>query len=278
METEYDETEGESVEEAKGREAVIQVKDLYKIYRMGDTKVHALDGVNFQIHRGEFCAITGPSGSGKSTLLNMLAGLEHPTKGEIVIAGKHIEKLNEKQLVAFRRARVGFIFQSYNLIATMNAMENVALPLSFRGIPKADRLQQAKKYLQLVGLEKHMKHMPNQMSGGQQQRVGIARALASNPQIIFADEPTGNLDSKTTMEVLRLMQQIVKEQNQTLVMVTHDNNLATYADRIFKIIDGKIVHIEENHREVDLVALEEAYNMGLPSEKTEQTDESRDSE
>ena len=278
METEYDETEGESVEEAKGREVVIQVKDLYKIYRMGDTKVHALDGVNFQIHRGEFCAITGPSGSGKSTLLNMLAGLEHPTKGEIVIAGKHIEKLNEKQLVAFRRARVGFIFQSYNLIATMNAMENVALPLSFRGIPKAVRIQQAKKYLQLVGLEKHMKHMPNQMSGGQQQRVGIARALASNPQIIFADEPTGNLDSKTTMEVLRLMQQIVKEQNQTLVMVTHDNNLATYADRIFKIIDGKIVHIEENHREVDLVALEEAYNMGLPSEKTEQTDESRDSE
>lgn len=278
METEYDETEGESVEAAKEREAVIQVKDLYKIYRMGDTKVHALDGVDFQIHRGEFCAITGPSGSGKSTLLNMLAGLEHPTKGEIVIAGKHIEKLNEKQLVAFRRARVGFIFQSYNLIATMNAMENVALPLSFRGIPKADRLKQAKKYLQLVGLEKHMKHMPNQMSGGQQQRVGIARALASNPQIIFADEPTGNLDSKTTMEVLRLMQRIVKEQNQTLVMVTHDNNLATYADRIFKIIDGKIVHIEENHREVDLVALEEAYNMGLPSEKTEQTDESRDSE
>ncbi len=278
MKTEYDETEGESVEEAKGREVVIQVKDLYKIYRMGDTKVHALDGVDFQIHRGEFCAITGPSGSGKSTLLNMLAGLEHPTKGEIVIAGKHIEKLNEKQLVAFRRARVGFIFQSYNLIATMNAMENVALPLSFRGIPKAVRLKQAKKYLQLVGLEKHMKHMPNQMSGGQQQRVGIARALASNPQIIFADEPTGNLDSKTTMEVLRLMQQIVKEQNQTLVMVTHDNNLATYADRIFKIIDGKIVHIEENHREVDLMALEEAYNMGLPSGKTEQTDESRDSE
>ncbi|MBQ2425006.1 MAG: ABC transporter ATP-binding protein, partial [Lachnospiraceae bacterium] len=161
---------------------------------MGDTKVHALDGVDFEIYRGEFCAITGPSGSGKSTLLNMLAGLEHPTKGEIIIAGKHIEKLNEKQLVAFRRARVGFIFQSYNLLSTMNALENVALPLSFRGVPKAVRLKQAKKYLQLVGLEKHMKHMPNQMSGGQQQRVGIARALASDPQIIFADEPTGNLD------------------------------------------------------------------------------------
>lgn len=242
--------------ETNKREVMIQVKDLYKIYKMGETKVPALDGVDFEIYRGEFCAITGPSGSGKSTLLNMLAGLEHPSKGEIVIAGKHIEKLNEKQLVAFRRERVGFIFQSYNLLAAMNAVENVALPLSFRGISKAVRQKRAVEYLRLVGLEKFMKHMPNQMSGGQQQRVGIARALAVNPQIIFADEPTGNLDSKTTMEVLRLMQKIVKERNLTLVMVTHDNNLATYADRIFKIIDGKIVHIEENHQEVDLVALE----------------------
>ena len=250
------------VEETKTRETMIQVKDLYKIYKMGETKVHALDGVDFEIYRGEFCAITGPSGSGKSTLLNMLAGLEHPTKGEIVISGKHIEKLNEKQLVTFRRNRVGFIFQSYNLIATMNAIENVALPLSFRGVPKAEREKKAKQYLKLVGLEKFMKHMPNQMSGGQQQRVGVARALVVEPQIIFADEPTGNLDSKTTMEVLKLMQQIVKERNQTLVMVTHDNNLATYADRIFKIIDGKIVHIEENHQEVDLVALDKLYEAG----------------
>ena len=235
-------------------DAVIQVKDLYKIYRMGEEKVYALNGVSFEIHRGEFCAITGPSGSGKSTLLNMLAGLEHPTKGEIVIAGKHIEKLNEKQLVTFRRERVGFIFQSYNLIGTMDAVENVALPLSFRGMPRAARIKWAKQYLKLVGLEKFM----TQMSGGQQQRVGIARALAMNPQIIFADEPTGNLDSKTTMEVLKLMQKVVREQKQTLVMVTHDNNLATYADRIFKIIDGKIVSIEENHHEVDLVQLEES--------------------
>ena len=244
------------MEETREQETVIRVRDLYKIYRMGETKVHALDGVDFDIHRGEFCAITGPSGSGKSTLLNMLAGLEHPSKGEIVIAGKHIEKLNEKQLVTFRREKVGFIFQSYNLIGTMDALENVALPLSFRGVPKDIRLKKAKKYLQLVGLEKFMKHMPNQMSGGQQQRVGIARALAMDPEIIFADEPTGNLDSKTTMEVLKLMQQIVRERNQTLIMVTHDNNLATYADRIFKIIDGKIVHIEENHEEIDLTALE----------------------
>lgn len=228
------------MEETKERTAVIRVRDLYKIYRMGESKVHALDGVDFDIYRGEFCAITGPSGSGKSTLLNMLAGLEHPTKGEIVIAGKHIEKFNEKQLVAFRRQKVGFIFQSYNLIGTMNAVENVALPLSFRGIPKSERTRRAKKYLELVGLEKFMNHMPNQMSGGQQQRVGIARALVMDPEIIFADEPTGNLDSKTTMEVLKLMQQIVREQNQTLVMVTHDNKLATYADRILHIIDGKL--------------------------------------
>ncbi len=239
-------------------EAVIRVKDLYKVYRMGEEKVYALNGVSFEIHKGEFCAITGPSGSGKSTLLNMLAGLEHPTKGEIVIARKHIEKLNEKQLVTFRRERVGFIFQSYNLIGTMDAVENVALPLSFRGMTRAARIKRAKQYLKLVGLEKFMTHMPNQMSGGQQQRVGIARALAMNPQIIFADEPTGNLDSKTTMEVLKLMQKVVREQKQTLVMVTHDNNLATYADRIFKIIDGKIVSIEENHHEVDLVQLEES--------------------
>ena len=242
----------------QAEDAVIQVKDLYKVYRMGEEKVYALNGVSFEIHKGEFCAITGPSGSGKSTLLNMLAGLEHPTKGEIVIAGKHIEKLNEKQLVTFRRERVGFIFQSYNLIGTMDAVENVALPLSFRGIARGVRIKRAKQYLKLVGLEKFMTHMPNQMSGGQQQRVGIARALAMNPQIIFADEPTGNLDSKTTMEVLKLMQKVVREQKQTLVMVTHDNNLATYADRIFKIIDGKIVNIEENHHEVDLVQLEES--------------------
>lgn len=244
--------------EKKGESPIIQVKNLYKVYQVGETKVFALNGVSFSLNRGEFCAVVGPSGSGKSTLLNMMAGLEKPSKGEIIIAGTHIEKMTEKQLVTFRRQNVGFIFQSYNLIKTMNAVENVAMPLTFRGVPKKIRTEKAKKYLKLVGLEKQMDHMANEMSGGQQQRVGIARALVVDPRIIFADEPTGNLDSKTTMEVLKLMQKVVREQKQTLVMVTHDNNLATYADRIFKIIDGKIVSIEENHHEVDLVQLEES--------------------
>ena len=227
---------------------VIRVKNLYKIYQVGTNKVYALNGVDFTMYRGEFCAIVGPSGSGKSTLLNMLAGLEKPTKGEIIIAGKHMERMDENQLVQFRRENVGFIFQSYNLLKTLNAVENVALPLSFRGVPRGRRREMAEKYLKMVGLEKVGDHMPNQMSGGQQQRVGIARALVVHPEIIFADEPTGNLDSHTTMDVLKLMQRIVREQNQTLVMVTHDNHLAAYADRIFHIIDGKIVKIEENRQ------------------------------
>lgn len=233
--------------ESPSKTPIIQVKNLYKIYKVGTNKVYALNGVDFTMYKGEFCAIVGPSGSGKSTLLNMLAGLEKPSKGEIVIAGKHMERMNENQLVAFRRENVGFIFQSYNLLQTLNAVENVALPLSFRGVPRRIRNEKAKKYLKLVGLEKQMKHMANAMSGGQQQRVGIARALVVNPKIIFADEPTGNLDSKTTMEVLKLMRRIVREQNQTLVMVTHDNHLARFADRQFHIVDGKILKIEEQY-------------------------------
>lgn len=232
-------------------ESVIEVHDLYKYYRVGDSIVRALNGLNFEILQGEFCAIVGTSGSGKSTLLNMLAGLEKPTKGQIVIGGKHIEKLTEDQLVSFRRDNVGFIFQSFHLLGTMNALENVALPLSFRGEKKDKRLKKADEMLDLVNLRKHKKHMPNQMSGGQQQRVGVARALVVDPKIIFADEPTGNLDSHTSEDVMKLMQKVVREQKKTLVMVTHDNHLATYADRIFHIIDGQIVKIEENHQKED---------------------------
>ena len=224
---------------------VIEVRNLYKLYRVGDEVVRALDGVDFDIYEGEFCAIVGTSGSGKSTLLNMLAGLEKPTKGEILITGRHIEKLNEEQLVKFRRENVGFIFQSFHLMGTMNAQENVALPLSFQGIPRNIRMKKAEEMLELVNLKQHKNHLPNQMSGGQQQRVGVARALVVDPGIIFADEPTGNLDSHTSEDVVRLMQRVVKEQKKTLVMVTHDNHLASYADRVFHIMDGKIMKIED---------------------------------
>ncbi len=225
---------------------VIQVSGLKKIYRVGDTKVRALNGVDFTIYKGEFCSIVGTSGSGKSTLLNMLAGLEKPTKGEIVIAGKHIENMTENQLVSFRREHVGFIFQSFNLLSTLNAEENVALPLTFRGMSRRERVERARKTLSMVGLNEHMKHRPTQMSGGQQQRVGVARALVLNPEIVFADEPTGNLDSNTSAEVMQLMRRVVNEEKQTLVMVTHDNHLASFADRIFHIKDGKIIRIEDN--------------------------------
>ena len=237
---------------------VIQVKNLYKVYRVGDSHVRALDGVNLEIYKGEFCSIVGTSGSGKSTLLNMLAGLEKPTKGEIIIAGEHMENKTENQLVKFRREHIGFIFQSFNLMGTMNAVENVALPLTFQGVDKDIRMKKASRVLDMVGLKEHKKHKPTQMSGGQQQRVGVARALVVNPEIIFADEPTGNLDSNTSKEVMELMQKVVREQKQTLVMVTHDNYLAGFADRIFHIIDGKIVKIEDNRKKAEEPAAQNA--------------------
>ena len=230
----------------KQKEPVIQVRDLYKIYRVGDSRVRALNGVDFTIYKGEFCAIVGTSGSGKSTLLNMLAGLEKPTRGEIVIAGEHMENKTENQLVKFRREHIGFIFQSFNLMGTLTALENVAMPLTFQGVAKKIRLRKAEELLEMVGLKKYKNHRPTQMSGGQQQRVGVARALVVDPEIVFADEPTGNLDSNTSRDVMELMQKVVREKQQTLVMVTHDDHLAHFADRIFHIIDGKIVKIEDN--------------------------------
>ncbi|MBE5876180.1 MAG: ABC transporter ATP-binding protein [Lachnospiraceae bacterium] len=235
---------------------VITVKDLYKVYRIGDNKVRALNGVSFTINKGEFCAIVGTSGSGKSTLLNMLAGLEKPTKGEIIIAGEHMENKTENQLVKFRRKHIGFIFQSYNLMGTMNAVENVALPLVFQGVPKKERMKRARKMVHLVGLDKHWKHKPNQMSGGQQQRVGVARALVVEPNIIFADEPTGNLDSVTSEEIMALMRKVVEEKQQTLIMVTHDNQLAEYADKIIRIKDGKIIELIDKKAAAEAEAVE----------------------
>ena len=231
------------------RKPVIYAKGLYKIYRVGETQVRALNGVDLSIYPGEFCAIVGTSGSGKSTLLNMLAGLEKPTKGEIAIGRCRLDQMNENQLVRFRREAVGFIFQSFNLIPSMNALENVALPLSFRGVPKKIRLARAARLLKTVGLAEHLFHKPSQMSGGQQQRVGVARALVVDPAIIFADEPTGNLDSKTTVEIMEMICTFARDYHQTIILVTHDPEMAAYADRIVTLIDGEIVSNQVNKKE-----------------------------
>ncbi len=224
---------------------LIEVKNVRKIYRMGDEKVVALDSVSITIERGEIVCLIGTSGSGKSTFLNMLAGLEKPTKGEIVIGGIPIHTLNEEKITLFRQKNIGFIFQAYHLLPMLTASENVSLPLVFRGTEKKIREAMAKEALESVGLIGYEKRKPSQMSGGQQQRVGIARALAGNPKIIFADEPTGNLDSGTSKEVLNLITKMVKARNQTLIIVTHDNSVANYADRIVTIKDGNILSIED---------------------------------
>ncbi|WP_071706001.1 ABC transporter ATP-binding protein [Murdochiella vaginalis] len=223
----------------------IAVRNLYKVFRMGEEKVYALRDVNLDIARGEMVCLLGPSGSGKSTLLNALAGLERPTKGEIVIGGVHLEKLSESQVTLFRSLNVGFVFQSYNLIPTLNAMENVTLGLMLKGVPKKEYEEAAKRVLNLVGLGDRLHHRPNQLSGGQQQRVSIARALVGNPKILFADEPTGNLDTKTSFEVMDLISRISKEENVTVIMVTHDEEMTGYADRMFHMRDGQIERVHE---------------------------------
>lgn len=225
---------------------ILEVQDLCKTYGTGETEVHALNHASFSVRKGEFIAIIGESGSGKSTLLNVIGALDSAASGRVWIDGQDIFSMPEKKLTVFRRQHIGFIFQSFNLMGTMNAVENVALPLTFQGISKKERIRRAKKMVHLVGLDKYWDHRPNQMSGGQQQRVGVARALVVKPEIIFADEPTGNLDSNTSKEIMNLMQNVVREQNQTLIMVTHDNTLAGFADKIIRIVDGKIVEMIDN--------------------------------
>lgn len=223
------------------KDILIRTKNLSKYYAVGDETIKALDDVNLEIERGQIVAILGTSGSGKSTLLNMLAGLERPTKGEVQIGKFRIDELSEAQLTKFRQRYTGFIFQAYNLLPTLTALENVAFPLCFRGVDKQVREKKAFEMLKLVGIEKRYKHKPAEMSGGQQQRVGIARALVTDPSIIFADEPTGNLDSHTTQEVMELIRNIVDTRHNTVIMVTHDKNVAAYADIIVNISDGKVV-------------------------------------
>ena len=230
-------------------EPIIRTVNLHKVFRMGQEKVHALNGVNLSIDRGEFVAILGTSGSGKSTLLNMLAGLEKPSKGEIHVGGVALEKLNERQLAKFRQLNIGFVFQSYHLIPTLTAQENVALVLIFKGVPRKKRDAMAKNMLANVGLANRMKHKPSELSGGQQQRVSIARAFVDQPKIVFADEPTGNLDSRTSEEVMELIRGMATDFKQTLVMVTHDEDTALHANRIFHIIDGKLDRIQTKTKE-----------------------------
>ncbi|SDY74113.1 ABC transporter ATP-binding protein [Tindallia californiensis] len=219
---------------------MIQLENVRKVYRLGDEKVVAVDRISLSVDKGEVCCFLGTSGSGKSTLLNLMAGLEKPTKGKILIQQRRIDLMNEKQLALFRQRHIGFVFQSYNLMPLLTAEENVSLPLTFRGVSKQKRLELARKMLKDVGLAKYVKHRPSQMSGGQQQRVGIARAFVAKPPVIFADEPTGNLDSKTSKEVLDIMLGMASRQNQTLIIVTHDPSISKYANRVFTFLDGNI--------------------------------------
>lgn len=226
------------------KQAFISIRHIRKVYRMGEEKVVALDDVSLDIERGEIVCFLGTSGSGKSTFLNMVAGLEKPTKGEIYIGKVPIHKLSEDEVTLFRQKNIGFIFQSYQLMPMLTALENVALPLIFRGMGKEQRERLSKKMLDQVGLKGYYLRKPTQMSGGQQQRVGIARALVGSSKIIFADEPTGNLDTHTTKEVMDIMVDMVRKNNQTLIIVTHDRRIASYADKIVTIQDGNILEIK----------------------------------
>ncbi len=235
----------------KESEKIIELVNVSKIYRMGSEKIYAVDDVSFDIKKGEFCCLLGTSGSGKSTLLNLMAGIEKATSGQIMIKGKNIPKMNENSLARFRQRHLGFVFQAYNLINSMTALENVEFPLVFKRVLPKKRRKLAKEMLVKVGLGSRLLHKPKEMSGGQQQRVGIARAFVAKPEIVFADEPTGNLDTKTTIEVMELIKQMARDNNQTIVMVTHDRSLAAYADKVIHILDGKIQSIEVNEHSAE---------------------------
>ena len=235
------------MEETKNKAApVIRLQDVRKEYVVGDSHIHALDGVSLTVSPGEFVCISGRSGSGKSTMLNMLAGLEKPTSGEIVILDKHIENMSESARIRFRRQYIGFVFQSYNLMPQYTAVENVELPLMLRGIGKRERRKQALSVMEQVGIVSHAEHKPSELSGGQQQRVGIARALITKPPIVFADELTGNLDTKTSAEIMDLLTGLFRESGTTFMLVSHDPDMSQYTDRTIHLLDGKIISEETN--------------------------------
>ena len=225
----------------KNNDAVIWVEDLHKIYRMGDNEVHALRGVSLTVRRGEIIAIMGPSGSGKSTLMNILGCLDQPTYGLYVLDGQDVSKMSDDALAGARNKMVGFVFQSFNLLARTSALENVVLPLVYAGATLRQRKQRAREVLESVGLGDRLDHTPNELSGGQQQRVAIARALVNRPAIILADEPTGNLDSTSGREVMDLLQRLNRDAGITVILVTHDPNITRYAQRVIQLFDGKIL-------------------------------------
>lgn len=246
----------------------IRVRALKKYYQMGGTTVRALDGLDLDINAHTFTVVMGPSGSGKSTLLYLLGGLDHTTSGEISVGGARLDAMDENALALFRRRTVGFVFQSFNLISSMSALENVAFPMQFAGITSAQRNAQARNLLNQVGLDNRAEHRPTELSGGQQQRVAIARALVNRPALILADEPTGNLDSRTSVEVMEIFQRLNREQGITLILVTHEHDIAAYAKRVVVFKDGKIVRDEAVAEQLDA-----AEELRLLSENVEEEEE-----
>ena len=224
----------------------VKVVDVEKTYQLGENTVNALKGINIQLQKGEFVAFIGPSGSGKTTLLNLIGVLDKPTNGKIYINDTDLTRLKEKELTKLRRGTIGFIFQFYNLIPVLSAFENVELPMLIAGMPAPKRQQRAKQLLEMVGLGKRINHRPDELSGGEQQRVAIARALSNKPTIVLADEPTGDLDSKTGKEVVNFLQNLSKHEGATVIVVTHDPSVASMATRVFEMRDGKIIKEKNN--------------------------------
>ncbi len=224
------------------KKVLIKLKEVWKTYLMGKVEVHALRGLDLEVKKGEFIAIQGPSGSGKSTAMNMVGCLDIPTTGSIFLEGRNIAHLQESQLAQLRGKKIGFVFQQFNLINTLSALENVMLPMTFQGVEAEKRKNRAKSLLEFLELGDRVNHKPTEMSGGEQQRVAIARALANDPDILLADEPTGNLDSKTGKYIMNLLMKLNKEKNKTIIMVTHDDKLGKFAERVYYLKDGKIVN------------------------------------
>lgn len=220
-------------------QAVIQIKDLKRIYQMGDTEVRALDGVTFDIHRNEYIAIMGPSGSGKSTMMNLIGCLDTPSEGEYILNGHRVSEMDDRELADVRNREIGFVFQTFNLLARTDCLANVELPLIYAGMAGSERKTRATEVLTKVGLGDRLDHKPNELSGGQRQRVAIARALVNDPSILLADEPTGNLDTKTGEEIMQLFEELYKSGN-TIILVTHENDIANHARRIVRLRDGKV--------------------------------------